>query len=87
MVVDQAEDDNSPRHQDSVIHILSRDGSYRWPEAEKYHHGQITTCEGIIRDAPVSRYAPGAPIELHLCGWVRHGGRFGGICRFFAAAI
>lgn len=65
-IVDETEDNNGPRHQNGVIHILSSDGLHRWPKAEENHHGQIATCVCIVGDTPVSRYTPRSPIEFRF---------------------
>ena len=65
-VVNQAKDDNRPRHQDGIIHVFRRDRSFRRPKAKEDHDGQITTCKCIVHDAPISRYMPRAPSQFDV---------------------
>ena len=54
-VIDQAEDDNCPRHQDSIIHVFGRDRPFSRPKAEKDHNGQIATCDSVVHIPPNAR--------------------------------
>lgn len=74
-VIDQAEDDNRTRHQDSIVHVFCRDRPFSRPKAEEDHNGQITTCDSIVHVTPNARYMPGAPSELLVPDHVRPSGR------------
>lgn len=60
-VVDDAEDDEGARHQDSKVHAFGIGVHGRWPEAEKQNNNHIEACKSVVDNATHAGDMPWAP--------------------------